>query len=96
MSLPPVLQLPSVFSTGHSDVVMGALITNDNSLAEQIKFIQFGKCTATETYTLVHTRFCIDQLYCLTQKQDCPKQPPDRNAQTMYKSDVLSGIMRFS
>jgi len=43
MSLRPVLQLPPVFSTGHSDVVMGALITNDNSLAEQIKFIQFGK-----------------------------------------------------
>ncbi|KAK2154775.1 hypothetical protein NP493_2140g00008 [Ridgeia piscesae] len=37
-----VLHSLTKYMNGHSDVVMGALITNDNSLAEQIKFIQFA------------------------------------------------------
>lgn len=31
------------YMNGHSDVIMGAAIVNDNALAEQLRFLQNGK-----------------------------------------------------
>lgn len=31
--------------TGHSDVVMGAVITSNDSLHEKLRFLQYGKET---------------------------------------------------